>query len=222
MIHLEFHCHTLYSGDSLTSLESLLAACERKGIDRLVITDHNTIAGAVEAHRLDPQRVIVGEEVMTRDGELLAAFVQEEVPPYLPPVEAIARLRDQRAFISVSHPFDRFRRGAWSREGLLEIAPLVDAIETFNARCMAPEDNTQAQAFAREHGLPGTAGSDAHVTAELGKALMLLPDFHDADSLRRSMKEVEIQAALSPPWIHITSRYAKWRKRFGHFRGKNI
>ena len=61
MIRLEFHCHTIYSKDSLTTPEKLLAACQRKGIERVVITDHNTIAGALHAQRLDPQRVIVGE-----------------------------------------------------------------------------------------------------------------------------------------------------------------
>ncbi len=57
-----------------------MQACSKKGINRLVITDHNTISGARQAFRLSPEMVIVGEEIMTRQGELLAAFVQEEIP----------------------------------------------------------------------------------------------------------------------------------------------
>jgi hypothetical protein len=219
MKRLEFHCHTVYSKDSLMSLQNLLENCRRKGIDRLVITDHNTIAGAVRAREMDSELIIVGEEIMTQDGELLAAFVQEQVPPGLPPMEAVARLREQGAFISVSHPFDRFRKGGWSLTGLLEIAPWVDALETFNARCILPDSNRQAQAFARQHGLPGTVGSDAHVTAEVGKATLLLPDFSDAEGLRRSLPEAQAQVSLSPPWIHITSRYAKWKKKRMEIRG---
>ncbi len=122
-MRLEFHCHTIYSPDSLTKPEALLKACARKGIDRVVVTDHNTIRGALEARKIDPQRVIVGEEIMTQQGELLAAYVQEEVPKGLPALEAIAALRDQGAFISVSHPFDITRRGharwvrRWRRNG---------------------------------------------------------------------------------------------------------
>ncbi|HLF87415.1 MAG TPA: PHP domain-containing protein, partial [Anaerolineales bacterium] len=77
---VETHCHTIFSKDSLTHPADLLAACRKKGLDRVIITDHNTISGAVAANELDPDRVIIGEEIMTRAGELLAAFVLEEVP----------------------------------------------------------------------------------------------------------------------------------------------
>ena len=105
-LRVEFHTHTIFSKDSLTRPESFLRACRDKGIDRVVVTDHNTTDGALACQRLDPERVIVGEEIMTQKGELLAAFVTEEIPKGLPAPEAIARLREQGAFISVSHPFD--------------------------------------------------------------------------------------------------------------------
>lgn len=213
-MRVEFHCHTIYSKDSLTQPEDLLAACRRKGIDRVIITDHNTIAGAQVARRLDPQRVIVGEEIMTRDGELLAAFVEEEVPPGLAPQEAIARLRAQDAFISVSHPFDRLRNGHWEPEALLEILPLVDAIEVFNARCMRPGFNHQALAFARAHHVLGTAGSDAHCAFELGKATLVLPPFENAAGLKLALAEARAEVSISAPWVHLTSRWAVWRKKF--------
>ncbi len=108
---VEFHCHSRYSPDSLSSARGLIDAARDRGIDRLVITDHNTIRGALAAKALDPERIIVGEEILTQRGELLAAFVSEEVPAMLDPQEAIQRLRQQGAFISVSHPFDRARSG---------------------------------------------------------------------------------------------------------------
>jgi len=213
MLRVEFHCHTLYSKDSLTRLEDLVRTCREKSIDRVIITDHNTIRGALEARNLDPQRVIVGEEIMTRSGELLAAFVEEEIPPGLAPGEAIARLREQGAFISVSHPFDPWRSGHWMESELLRILPKVDAIETYNARCMLPWFNWKAQTFARKHQVAGTAGSDAHAAFELGKATMLLPDFQDADGLRRVISQGRPLTRLSMPWVHLASRYAAWRKK---------
>jgi predicted metal-dependent phosphoesterase TrpH len=212
MIRVEFHCHTIFSKDSLTRPEDLVASCQPKGIQRLVITDHNTITGAQRAQEIAPKLVIIGEEIMTTQGELLAAFVQEEVPPGLPPLEAIRRLRDQGAFISVSHPFDVMRKGHWETADLERIVPLIDAIETFNARCMWPGFNTQAHRFARQFGLLGTAGSDAHATFEVGKAAMLLPDFQDVASLREALPQARFQASLSAPWVHLTSRYAVWKK----------
>jgi len=71
MVKAEFHCHTCYSKDSLVTNQDLLDICQQKGIQRLVVTDHNSIEGALEAHSLDPGRFIVGEEIMTTKGELL-------------------------------------------------------------------------------------------------------------------------------------------------------
>ncbi|MBM3126297.1 MAG: PHP domain-containing protein, partial [Chloroflexi bacterium] len=45
---LEFHCHTHVSKDSLVRPADLVKACRSKGIDRVVITDHNSIRGALE------------------------------------------------------------------------------------------------------------------------------------------------------------------------------
>lgn len=213
MLRVEFHCHTIYSRDSLASPEGLLATCRRKGIDRVVVTDHNTIAGAQHCQQIDPQRVIIGEEILTQEGELLAAYVQEHVPEGLEPLEAIQRLRSQGAFISVSHPFDTMRKGHWPLPVLLEIAPLVDAIETFNARCYLPIFNTQARHFAEKNGLLGTVGSDAHALFELGRATMRLPDFHDAASLKANLPQAEPQTRPSSPWVHLTSRFAVWMKK---------
>ena len=208
MLNIEFHCHTIYSKDSLTPPAKLVAACRRKGIDRVVVTDHNTIAGAREAQKLDPKLVIVGEEIMTTKGEILAAFVSEEIPKGLTPQETIRRLKDQGAFISVSHPFDKQRKGGWREEDLLEILPEVDAVEVFNSRCMLPRFNTEARQFAEKHNTPGTVGSDAHVTFELGRSLLLLEPFEDAAGLKKVIRAGIPKVKWTPQWIHLTSRYA--------------
>jgi predicted metal-dependent phosphoesterase TrpH len=208
MLRVEFHCHTIYSKDCLVRVENLLETCQKKGVDRIVITDHNTTRGAFQAQKIDPQRVIIGEEILTQKGELLAAFMQGEIPAGLSPLETIARLREQGAFISVSHPFDRLRSGHWQLQDLLEIAPLVDAIEIFNARCMSADFNRQAVEFAREHHLAGTVGSDAHAAFEIGRAAMLLPDFHDANSFKEAIPKAQFETRLSSPLVRFTSRYA--------------
>jgi len=210
---VEFHCHTVYSKDSLTKPRDLVDSARQIGLDRLIVTDHNSMGGAFACKEIDPELVILGEEIMTTQGELLAFFMTEEIPHSLSPMEAIQRLREQGAFISVSHPFDRVRKGHWEEADLLAIVDLVDAIEVFNARCMHPAPNLEAQAFAGRHNLPGTAGSDAHAAFEVGKALMLIPPFTDADSLRQSLGKSEFDVRLSPPWVHFWSRYAKWRRQ---------
>jgi hypothetical protein len=173
------------------------------------------IAGALEAAALDPGRVIVGEEIMTREGELLAYFVHEEVPPGLAPAEAIERLRSQGAFISVSHPFDRLRSGSWEETGLRRILPLVDGVEVFNARTWSAGPDRRAAALAEEVGLLGTVGSDAHAYAEVGRAVLRTRAFDDSQGLRRALREAQIHARRSSPLVHLLSRYAAWRKAIG-------
>ena len=213
MPSIDFHTHTSASNDSLTSPERLIAAACRRRLDRVVVTDHNTITGALIAFDLAPDLVIVGEEIMTTRGEILAAYVTEEIPLGFSPQETIRHLRSQGAFISVSHPFDDWRKGAWKLEDLLEIAPLVDAIEIFNARCLAPAANKKALEFAQKYKLPGTAGSDAHAAFELGATRLELPQFSGPDELREVIRAGEVQGHLSPFWVHIVSRYAHQRKK---------
>lgn len=217
MLTLEFHCHTSASKDSLTRPEDLIKTARRKGLDRVVVTDHNSIAGALAARRLDPELVIVGEEIMTTKGEILAAFVREEIPAGLTPEETIRRLKGQGAFISVSHPFDTMRKGGWMERDLLEIVPHVDAIEVFNSRCMDPRFNHRARAFAQKHNLAGTAGSDAHGLIELGKAVMALEQFEGPEGMRQVIRTARFKTKLSPWWVHLISRYASMRKKMGSF-----
>ena len=212
MISIDFHTHTFISKDSLTAPEKLIETARKRKLERVVVTDHNSIRGAQLTYTLAPDLIIVGEEIKTAKGEILAAFVKEEIPAKLPPLETIQRLRDQGAFISVSHPFDN-RSGAWELDDLLQITPLVDAIEVFNARIMKPDANTLAEAFAHEHHLGGTAGSDAHAPFELGVCRLELPEFEGADGLRAVIGQGRVQGRTSPWWVHFASMYARWKKK---------
>ena len=211
MIKLEFHCHTMYSKDSRMHPVKLIRTARARGIDRIVVTDHNTIQGALVARELAPEMVIVGEEIQTTEGELLAAFVTREVPAGLEPDAAIKMLKDQNAFISVSHPFDALR-SSWKAETLAALRGDLDAVEVFNSRTMRKHHNAAAINFANEYKLPGTSGSDAHGPIEVGKALMLLPEFYTSDELRAAVWQSTILGNFSPHWVHFISTYARYYK----------
>jgi len=208
LLKTDLHCHTIFSHDSLLPVEQLIAVARKRGLDKIAITDHNTIRGALLAKSLDPDLVIVGEEILTTRGEILAFFVTEEIPARLEPSEVITRLRDQGAFISVSHPFDLMRHG-WQLQDLEEIIPYVDAIETFNSRCLSSDINDQACQYAVNHTLLGTTGSDAHSKPEIGKAYQSIPSFSDSAMLKSALAQAEVHASLSSPFIHLTSTWAK-------------
>ena len=104
--------------------------------------------------------MIVGEEILTTGGEILAFFVKEELPKGLKPLDALNRLKEQDAFISLSHPYAMNRHG-WTSAEMEGYLPFLDAIETCNAR-NPHRKNQLAERFAKEHGLCFTAGADAH------------------------------------------------------------
>jgi predicted metal-dependent phosphoesterase TrpH len=214
-VNVELHCHTYHSRDSLMLPKQILQACDRRGVDLVAITDHNSIAGARETAALDPERVIIGEEILTTEGEILGYFVQEEIPKGLPPMEVVERLRAQDAVISIAHPFDPTRGHRWSMETLETLFPHIDALEVFNARCWNDQPNDQAADIARNAGLLGTAGSDAHAPAEVGRAYLSLPTFSDAASFKEALSHAHIMGRRSVPLVHLYSRYATLRKRLG-------
>lgn len=211
---IDLHTHTWVSSDSKSDPRDLVERARAVGLDRIAVTDHNTIAGALEAHRLAPDLVIVGEEIETDSGgELIAYFVQEMVPPHLPVQEAIRRLRSQGAVISVSHPLDTLRNSALGEKLTLEIMQQVDALEVFNARCLRAADNTRAAELASRFGKAVTAGSDAHTLGELGRGYLTLTPFKDTpQAFLASLAKATPGGALSGIWPHVQSRFAKLTK----------
>ena len=94
---VDLHSHTLWSKDSLTEFETIIRLCQQRGVDRIAITDHNTAEGALAMQQIAPDLVIVGEEIMTTQGEILAYFVRETVPAGLTPEATIKRWADDGA-----------------------------------------------------------------------------------------------------------------------------
>ena len=100
--------HTHYSPDSGMSPETLVAKCQKAGLNLIAVTDHNTIDGALAVRSLAPFTVIIGEEVGSAEGEITGLFLTETIPRGLPPVETARRIKDQGGLVSIPHPFDRF------------------------------------------------------------------------------------------------------------------
>ena len=106
--------------------------------------------------------------------------------------------------------------GGWREADLLEIIPRVDAIEVYNSRCMLPRFNRMAVRFAEKYNLAGTVGSDAHAAFELGRSLLLMEQFESPEGMRNVIRKAKFVTRWSPPWFHLTSRYAVLRKRRNH------
>ena len=176
------HSHTMWSGDSTTTPDELAAAVVEAGIDVLCITDHNAIQGAVDLVECLPCRVIVGEELRTRAGEIIGLFLNERIPMGVQPADAARAIRGQGGIVYIPHPYDPMRRNL-SEAALdsLIAEGLVDALEVINAKTSLNSLNRRAAATAAAHDLAAGAGSDAHVPDAIGAAYVEMPDFDGAD-----------------------------------------
>ena len=168
-VRVDMHSHTMFSGDSTTTLDEIIESVVEAGIDVLCVTDHNAIEGAVRLQKaLDGVcRVIVGEEVRTHTGEIIGLFMTQKVS---------------------------YMRRNLTEESLIQITELglVDAIEGHNAKTSLQSLNKRAVAFGEQHDLALGSGSDAHVPHALGSAYMQMPDFDGPQDFLAKVREGQI------------------------------
>jgi predicted metal-dependent phosphoesterase TrpH len=216
---VDLHCHTSASFDSLADPLAVVRAAHARGLTHLAITDHDRIDGALRARDGAPAglTVIVGEEIKTTDGDLIAVFLEEAVAPGLPATETIAAIRAQGGLVGVPHPFDHLRGSMGKADGLealAALAGLIDWIETYNARVLGGSGNEQAAAFAREHGLPGMSVSDAHSTLEVGVAYTALTgDPSTAEGLLAALSSAQLVAGRATYFARLLTPVAKLVQR---------
>jgi predicted metal-dependent phosphoesterase TrpH len=222
-LKVDMHTHSEYSPDSRTPLRVQAAAIKAAGLHVVCATDHNTIEGALRLRELaDGFRVIVGEEVSSRDGEIIGLFLERAIPRDLSAEETIARIHEQGGLVSVPHPFSRNRRFHLRRSVLDRVYNDIDCIEVFNAREAFTRDNLRAAAFAKEKEIPGAVGSDAHRAAEIGRAWVEMEDFADRGDFIAALREGSVVGKLTGNYIHVLTRLDVVRKWWNRRRTKRL
>ncbi|MDQ3309832.1 MAG: PHP domain-containing protein [Gemmatimonadota bacterium] len=215
LLRMDMHIHTHASFDSLNAPERVLEVARERGLDRVVITDHNEIRAALALNELDPERVLVGEEVKTAEGvDIIGILLRERIPRGTPARETCERIREQGGVVYLPHPFDTHRSGGGAL--LDEIGELVDVVEAHNARSWKPGLNLRAEAWARAHGKALGAGSDAHTLGEIGRGFMAVAPFSpNREGLLAALHAGQVAGrTVSSPLCHVSSTYAKFRKRW--------
>jgi hypothetical protein len=171
---IDMHNHTVYS-DSTATPAQLVERGRELGIIP-IITDHNTIRAEKdlkEASRKYRWPSIMGEEILTSEGEITAIMPTEEIRKGMAPQETLDRIREQGALAYVPHPFSISRRGLGPQN--IHIILKCDAIEVINGRASSMTD-ARAMEFAKRHHLLMGAGSDSHWLSGFGCAYVETPD----------------------------------------------
>lgn len=192
----DLHIHTVASDGTATVTAILDHIGRTGGLDVIAITDHERIDAALAARAMAadqgrPFEVVVGEEVTTLGGHLLALFIERPIRPYRSLRATIANVHDAGGIAIPAHPLVPFPLCAqgWAIRRLLDDPDITvhpDALEAFNPTALGRPWHDRVVRFADEHGLAQVGNSDAHALAAIGTGWTEF-EGRTADDLRRAI-----------------------------------
>lgn len=210
-IKLDLHVHTHHSFDSRMTPEELGRACEERGLAGVAITDHDAFAGAEEFRRALPHLLIIpGEEVRSRQGEIIGLFLTERIRPGLSAAETMREIRRQGGLVCLPHPFDLVKLRRLSARRILELKEDIDCLEAVNGKPRWPAANRRAEEFARAHGFPVTGGSDAHRAEDVGRVYTEMEEFGSPQEFLRALRGASTNGSRYSPWA---AQLERWKAR---------
>ncbi|MBI2952880.1 MAG: PHP domain-containing protein [Chloroflexi bacterium] len=201
----DLHIHSA-AGDGLASVKAIMDYVERtRFLDVIAITDHDEMSGAIEARKLADQKdygfeVIVGSEITTLDGHLIALFIEKPVRMLQSLEKTIAAVHEQGGLCIVPHPMSWLTLSVGHRllvRVMSNPSPEIyfDGIEMINSSIAGRVAYKKAKVFNETVlGLPELGGSDAHHLPLIGSAHTLFEGTSAAE-LRRALLEKRTRAA---------------------------
>jgi len=220
VLSVELHSHSALSHDGRDPVDMLLEQAAAVGLDALAVTDHDELDASLEAAESADDHGLIGiagMEITSAAGHVLAFGVEEVVPAGLGFDETLDRIRDQGGLAVVPHPFQKSRHGVAPHITDEQLAS-ADAIEVYNSRLLTGRSNRQAERFAVNHGVPMTAGSDAHIAEMVGQAVTEVGAAdRSVDAILDAIREGRTSVVgKRTPW-HISFRQAAGgaRRRIG-------
>jgi predicted metal-dependent phosphoesterase TrpH len=185
-MRFDLHIHSNFSSDSSLTVDDILRQAVKNGLEGIAICDHNTIEGSLQgikrARELNLSLLVLpGTEVSTTEGHVLVLGISENIQPNLTPLETIRIAHQKGGVVIAAHPFKI--RSLSILDGLD-----IDAIETFNSRCIFGE-NIKAKEMALSLGKPEVGGSDSHMLATIGLGYTYIEAEKDEESVLMAIRD---------------------------------
>ncbi len=216
MYKVDLHTHSIASPDGSITAQQYEEVLNNGQLDCVAVTDHNRIDFAQSLQeKLGPDKVIVGEEIMTLDGEVIGLFLTRRVEPNRSLESTIKDIKAQDAIVYIPHPFETVRSGV-SRISLDRIRDQIDIVESANGRAYFQNRGPEAHTWARVQSVPVLASSDAHHAKALGKTYSILneiPDKQQLISLARTARKIYTRPTLADMLAPKLNRFKKLIQR---------
>ena len=213
MYKTEFHVHTRYSIDSILPYWLLIIILKLKGIDTVVITDHNEIAGAIKYKNCFKKwgiELIVGEEIFTKKGEIIGLGLSKKIEPNLSPSETINQIKKQNGLVYIPHPYDEKRyKTVLIEEEIKKNKTKIDFIEVHNGRNISPVFDEKQNEIADKYNLVKIVGSDAHTFFELGRNYIITDNKITIENLKKECNNAKFCEKKCIKFSHEWTKIAR-------------
>lgn len=158
---IDLHTHSQASPDGVLRAEDYERMLASRRLDYIAVTDHDTAEFALQLREKLGDRIIVGEEISTQQGEVIGLYISKTIPAGMTVAETAKAIRAQGGLVYIPHPFETVRKGV-TPAVLDELSKAVDIIEVHNGRAIFQNRSAQAADWAANHHMPGAAASDTH------------------------------------------------------------
>ncbi len=197
MLKIDLHTHSIISHDGGIAADEYEMMLTSGKLDCIAITDHNETRFARRMHKKLGDRIIVGEEISTKEGEIIGLFLKETIPGGCSVDEAIANIKLQGGIVYLPHPFETFRKGL-QQDVVDRIQGSIDIVEVWNGRGRFRGKPKQAEQFAIQNDLTQAASSDAHHRKGLGYTYSLVTEIPNHSTLEKLLRNGGLEKRYAP------------------------
>jgi predicted metal-dependent phosphoesterase TrpH len=202
MIKTDLHTHSIISPDGGIRAAEYKKILQNNILDCIAITDHNQLDFALQQNAQFGDKIIVGEEITTTEGEMIGLFLKTLVSSGMSARKTAEAIRAQGGLVYIPHPFETIRQGI--QEHILEtIVESIDIIEVFNGRGRWRGKAAKALAFAQKHAIAQAASSDAHGYHGLGRTYTYLEKIPTKDTMKALLKKGKLEKTYAPLWTFL-------------------
>ena len=209
---IDLHSHSIISQDGGVTEKQYISLLDNATIDYIAITDHNETKLACELAKKLGDKIIIGEEIASKDGEIIGLFLQKTISPGLTAKQTLQQIHIQGGLAYIPHPFEIFRHGL-NINTLEQIQNEIDIIEVFNARSKWRGRSSLALEFAQKYKIATAAASDAHGQKGIGTSFSIVSEVPSSKTLPSLLKKGRLHRQFAPAITYLDPSINKIKRR---------
>ncbi len=209
---IDLHSHSHASPDGLITKANIESKLSTGKLDVIAITDHDRIDFALYMNKIHGEKIIVGEEITSSEGEIIGLYLSTTIEPGQTAQQTAQAIKDQGGLVYIPHPFEKVRKGV-SLNTLNSIAELVDIVEVNNGRSFSRSAARNAVAWSLQNKVAMASSSDAHGPRNWGRVYSVIAEMPSAATLPELLKNGTLKNGINGIISYGYPKYARFKKR---------